>query len=285
MPFTAALLTLCVTWGLTYVVIKVGLRSSTPEAFATLRVLFGGIVLCGIALVSRRPFPRTWRVQRKLAILGVLNVGGFAGLLNVGLLSVSAGESSLLVYTQPLWIAVLAAVFLRERLTHRRLLGLALGFAGVLVVLGPQAQASHPGTWWAYGALILAALSWAVASIYYRSEPLPIDQYWMTGLQCFYGAVPIALAWWLLEAAAVPRVGWGLLWTVAFAGALSSGLAYLLWYWMLRRREATLVGIAVFLVPPFAVLFGGVFLGERPSLNLVAGTAMVLLGLAITRKS
>lgn len=279
-----ALLTLCVTWGLTYVVIKVGLRDTTPEAFATLRVLFGGIVLSSIALGSRRPFPRAWRVHRKLAILGVLNVGGFTGLLNVGLLGVSAGEASLLVYTQPLWIAVLAAVFLGERLTPRRILGLALGFAGVLAVLAPQARQSHGGAWWAYGALTLAALSWAVASIYYRNEPLPIDHYWMTGLQCAYGAVPLVLAWWLIEAAAVPRFGWELLWTVAFTGALSSGLAYLLWFWMLRRREATLVGIAVFLVPPFAVLFGGLFLGERPSPNLIVGTGLVLLGLSVTRR-
>lgn len=235
-------------------------------------------------MALRRPFPRTWRDHRQLAVLGVLNVAGFLGLLNVGLLSVSAGESSLLVYTQPLWIAVLAAAFLDERLTARRLVGLALGFAGVLAVLEPQMRASHRGAWWAYGALVLAALSWAVASIYYRKAPVPIDQYWMTGLQCLYGAVPLALAWWLLEAATAPHPGWELLWTVAFTGGLSSGLAYLLWYWMLRRREATLVGIAVFLVPPFAVLFGGLFLGERPSLNLIAGTALVLVGLSITRR-
>lgn len=282
-------LLLYLIWGFTYVAIKIGLRWTGPLTMAGARALLAGVALGLLALALRRPLPDGWRAHGLIAIVGLLNVAGLAGMMSLGLTAVSAGETSLLIYTQPLQVAALSAIFLRERLARRQLAGVALGFLGMAIVLTPRLQPSAAPAWWAYGALLLGAFCWALSTVLYRhwqraGLPLArVDILWLTSLQALYGSLPLLAAAAVAEGLAMtPSVD--LLWTVAFTGVLASGVANLLWFYLLTRRAATVVSTYVFLVPAFAVAFGALVLAEPVTPALVAGGAMTLVGIALVSR-
>jgi drug/metabolite transporter (DMT)-like permease len=282
-------LLLYLIWGFTYVAIKIGLRWTGPLTMAGARAVLAGLALAGLALALGRAVPREWRVHRLTATVGLLNVAGLAGLMSLGLTTVSAGETSLLIYTQPLQVAALSALVLAERLSRRQLAGLLLGFGGMTIVLAPRIQPSAAPVWWAYAVLLTGAGCWALATVLYRGwqragAPLArVDVLWVTALQALYGAVPLLVAAWLVEGLAVVWTG-ELVGSLLFTGLLSSGLANVLWFYLLTRRAATVVSTYVFLVPAFAVGFGALVLGEPLTPSLLAGGLLTLTGIALVSR-
>lgn len=276
-------------WGFTYVAVRIALRDAAPFTLAFGRAGLATLLLGTVALVRGRPAPRGWRAHAFIALVGVLNVSGLAGLMSLGLATVPAGESSLLTYTQPLQVALLSRLMLGERLAGRQLLGLLIGFGGMVVVLLPRLTggvANPVG----YAALLLGAFCWALSAVVFRwggraASGLPkIDVLWLSALQAAYGAVPLFLAGLLLEGL---RVRWtfSLLWSGAFVGLGAAGVANLLWFYLLTQRSATVVAAYVFLVPAFAVVFGGVVLGEPLTLNVALGGLLTLAGIALVTRA
>lgn len=281
---------LCLIWGSTYVVLKIALRHSGPATQVGLRWLIGALMLGGLALLLRRRLPVSPVAHLQTAVVGVLNVAGLAGLMALGLTAVSAGESSLLIYTQPLQVALLSAWLLGERLASRRVAGLLLGFAGLAVVLAPRIQPGAAPAWWAYAALLLGAGCWALSSVLYRGwlragSPLAkADTLWLTALQAVYGVIPLLLIAAAVEGLRVDPTP-DFFWTLAFTGLLSGGVANLLWFFLLARRAATVVASYVFLVPVVAVLCGVLFLGEAFTVDLMAGGLLTLAGITLVTRA
>jgi drug/metabolite transporter (DMT)-like permease len=282
-------LLLYLIWGFTYVAIKIGLRWTGPLTMAGARAVIAGLALAALALALGRVAPRLPRVHGMIAVVGVLNVAGLAGMMSLGLTTVSAGETSLLIYTQPLQVAALSAALLGERLARRQVAGLLLGFAGVAVVLAPRIQPSAAPTWWAYAALLFGAGCWALSSVLYRrwqraGLPLAqVDVVWVSGLQALYGSLPLLVAAWLIEGLRLEPSA-ELAWTLLFTSLLSTGFANLLWFHLLTRRAATVVSTYVFLVPAFAVTFGAIVLGEPLTPSLLVGGLLTLAGIALVSR-
>jgi drug/metabolite transporter (DMT)-like permease len=282
-------LLLYVIWGFTYVALKIGLQWTGPLTMAGLRGLLAGVALSGLAVLMRRPLPAGVHIHGRIAVVGLLNVAGLAGLMSVGLTAVSAGETSLLIYTQPLQVAALSAVLFGERLSRRQMVGVLLGFAGMAIVLSPRVQVGATPAWWAYGALLIGAFCWALSAVLYRhwqraGSPLArADILWVTALQALYGSLPLLVAAVVLEGLALtPSIG--LAWTLLYTGLLASGLANLLWFYLLTRQSATVVSTYVFLVPAFAVTFGALVLAEPVTPALLAGGLLTLLGIALVSR-
>lgn len=279
-----ALLFLCLylIWGATYVVVKVGLEYAPPLTFAALRAAVGGLALSAYALAASGRFPRDAATHRVAAFLGVVNVAGFLALLNLGLTRVSAGESSILTYTQPLLVALLAWAWLGESLSARSVVGLLLGFAGVVAVVADKVRVAEHPSWLGYAYALGGALAWGLGTVYFRARQARVDLVWTTALQSVYGAAPLAVLAVLERPTLVPS--FDLAWTVAFNGLLSSGVAYLIWFYLLRRRTAAEVTGYVFMVPFFAVLFGALALGERLGPTSLLGAALILGGIYLVSR-
>lgn len=272
-------LLLCLIWGATYVVIKVGLRHSPPLTFTFLRAAIGGLALGAYALATTRRIPLDLYSHGCAAILGLTNVACFWGMMNLGLTRISAGESSILTYTQPFLVTVLAWAWLGEKLSPMRMVGLLLGFAGVVVVVAGKVQVSEHLSWLGYAMTLLGALSWALGTVFFKARQAKLNLLWATALQAIYGAVPLAMAAFLLEQPSAVDPSWDLLWSVLFCALGSSALAYLIWFYLLRQRSASEVSAYVFLVPVVAVLFGALTLGERLGLLTLLGGGLVLGGI------
>lgn len=282
--YAAALfLALYLIWGATYAVVKIGLHHAPPLTFTTLRAGIAGLALVAYALAIGRAFPRDAATHRIAIILGLFNVAGFLAFFNLGLSRVSAGESSILTYTQPLLVSILAWLWLGERLSRRAGLGLLVGFLGVVAVMAGKVQIAGELPWLGYAYAIGGAVAWTIGTVYFRARQSKVDLLWVTGLQSLYGSVPL-LALALLLERPVLSPSFELFWTAAFNGLGSSGIAYLIWFYLLRHRPAGEVAGYIFMVPFFAVLFGALILGEQMGALALVGGALVLVGIALVNR-
>ena len=178
----------------------------------------------------------------------------------------------------PIWAALLARVVLGERITAVRALALALCVAGMLVLIYPLMSAGVPlGILLALG----AAVSWAAGTIYLKWAHIEADPMAVTFWQLFIGFFVVAALSLAFEGA--PHL-WPLrtetLVAVVFSGLVGSGIAYFLWFDIVRRVPAMTASLGVLSVPPVGVFGAVMLLGERPTLTDIAGFALILLASA-----
>jgi drug/metabolite transporter (DMT)-like permease len=272
-----ALLLLALIWGYNWVVMKVGLQYAQPFTFSALRTFLGAVSLFALLLVLRRPLkppPLVWTI-----VIGLLQTTGFVGLLMWALESGGAGKTSVLTYTMPFWLLLLAWAFLGERLRGVQWLAVALALAGLVLVLEPwRLQGSFSSLLAVAGGFCWAA-SAVVVKRFQAAHP-DVDILSLTTWQMLFGSLPLVLI------AALTWQGspdWTLQFDLALAYnvLLGNALAWLLWLFGLRRLPAGSAGIATLAAPVIGVTAAWLQLGERPSAGEAAGMALIISALAI----
>lgn len=253
-----------------------------PATLALLRYAIGACCLLPILLALPRVRIRGWDLLA-VAALGIGQFGILVFLLNFGLLYVSSTRAVLLFATFPLQTMLLAAALGRERLTLAKSLGVVISFAGVgLALLDKLAlESAGGGAWIGVVAVLGSALTGAICSVLYRPylqryPTLPVSTLAMVAA-VFFLAV-LALPEGALER--VPLLGSGAWGAIVFIG-LSSGLAYFLWLWALRRLPPTQVTVFLSLSPVTAAILGGLLLDESLTWLTLAGLAGVVVGLIV----
>ncbi len=280
----ALIVVLCLFWGLTYTVVKAALHDASPLMLAVAARGAGVLPAVAFALVLGGPFPRDRRFHGFALLLGVFNVAGLSGLINLGSEHVSSGEASLIVYAQPLLVALAARLWLGERGGSRRAFGLLLGFAGLAVVLSDRI---HPGAhpqWLGYAELFGAALCWTVSTLLFKRVPPGAPLIWLTMLQYTYGVLPLIPLMPFTETVRLDLT-LHLALLLVLLGAIIGPIGWLIWLYLLERGEASVVSGNVFFVPLVAVLSGVVFLGEALHPLVGAGAALIALGIALVNRS
>ncbi|HEY7294552.1 MAG TPA: DMT family transporter [Dehalococcoidia bacterium] len=275
---------LCLFWGVTYTIVKAALHDASPLMLAVAARAVGVLPAMAFALALGGPFPRDWRFHRFAFMLGLFNVAGLSGLINLGSEHVSSGEASLIVYAQPLLMVLAARLWLGERGGRARTIGLLLGFAGLVVVLGDRI---HPGAhpqWLAYAELFGAAVCWTAGTLVFKRTPAGTPLIWLTMLQYVYGVLPLIP---LMPFAETVRLNLTphLAALVVLLGAVIGPLGWLIWLYLLERGEASVVSGNVFFVPLVALLSGVVFLGEALHPLIGAGAVLIALGIALVNHS
>ncbi|RZJ05741.1 MAG: DMT family transporter [Rubrivivax sp.] len=277
----AELTLLAALWGASFLFMRVGAQEFGPIALAAVRVGLASVLLLPL-LASRGQLASLREHWKGLLLVGALNSAIPFVLFSFAALSITAGLSSIVNATTPLWTAVVAYLWLSKRLTAVRVLGLFIGFAGVAFLAWDKASfrpgADHSGLW-AVLACLGATLCYGLAAnatqrLLTGVPPLAVA----TGSQ-FAAALLLALpamhAW-------PPAPPGGVAWSRALALAgLCTALAYLLYFRLMSRVGPTNAVSVTFLIPVFAVLWGAVFLGEAVTTQMAAGGVVVLAGLAL----
>jgi drug/metabolite transporter (DMT)-like permease len=275
------LVLLAALWGASFLFMRLGAHEFGPIPLAAVRVGLASVML--IPLLASRGLLGELRTHwRGLLVVGALNGAIPFTLFSFAALSITAGLSSIVNATTPLWTAVVAFVWLRQGLTALRALGLVIGFAGVAFLAWDKASfrpgADHSG--------LLAVLACAGATLCYGIAanatrrflsgvpPLVVA----TGSQ-FAAALMLALpAAWLWPAEPPSATAWG---AVLALAALCTALAYILYFRLMSRVGPTNAVSVTFLIPLFAMLWGALFLQEAVTAQMVAGGAIVLVGIAL----
>jgi drug/metabolite transporter (DMT)-like permease len=278
-----------VAWGASFIATKVALRDASPVMIVWTRFLMG-VVILGAAVIARRQLtPVPVRDLGRFAVLGFLGITFHQWLQSNGLVTAQASTTAWIIASTPVFIAILGAAVLRERLPPIGIVGIALAAAGVLLVVtrGDFAQLARgqfgaPGDW----LILLSAPNWAVFSVLSRRvlrghPPARMMFYVMTIGWLFTSALL------LIDPAshALPRFtreGWV---AVAFLGVACSGFAYIFWYDALEALPASQAGAFLYLEPLVAVVVAAVVLGESMGIASLLGGAIILLGVWLVSRA
>lgn len=274
----AELVLLAAVWGASFLFLRWGAPAFGPMTLAGLRVLGAALFLLPI-LVHQQGLGELRRCWRQMLGLGLLTSAIPFVLFSYAALSISAGLSSILNATTPLWGALVAFVWLSQRLDAMRVLGLVIGFGGVVFLAWDQASFKPGGSGWAILACLAATLSYGMSASFtkrYLSGVSAMTQAAGSQLAAAVWLMPFALWCWPSQMPE-PRA-WV---SVAGLALLCSGLAYILYFRLLQRVGPTNALAVTFLIPVFALLWGGLFLGEALTMHMLAGCAIVFLGTAL----
>lgn len=265
------------------IAITLGLDHADPMLFAVLRVVTTAVVLAPIAWTQQRRArrPLDARFHRWALTIGLFQVATFFIAQNLGLSETGASLGAVLLYTQPFLVAIVARARLHERLTTRQVVGMALGWCGVAVLMAGEAS-SGTTPLWAMLCLLLAAMAWTAGTILIKSMPpiplLPL-LFWMNVY-----AIPPMLPFVLATGG---QARWGMplvaatLYASIFAGITGMGLSFVL----LRRGAASIVSSWSFVVPVLTAALSVPVLGERMSPRLVVAGSATILGVALVNWS
>jgi drug/metabolite transporter (DMT)-like permease len=273
----------CLLWSFAFVAGKIGVTDCPPLILLTARFSLAGLLILGISALRREGFSLTWRDAAVFAILGVANNALYLGLGYTGLKSVSAGLGGLIVSANPVFTAALAALFLGEALTWRKVSGLLLGIAGVAFIVWHRMSVGSDSF---HGILFtLASLASIVAGTILFKLLSPRGSLWVgNGIQNLAGGLALLpFAFTLADVNdIVPSARlFGAFAFLVFGGSI---LAYLLWFHLLKVCGATAASAYHFLMPPLGMLFAFLVLGERVEFRDLLGIVPVALGIYLVTR-
>jgi drug/metabolite transporter (DMT)-like permease len=267
------------------VAMKVGLQGVPPVAAAGFRFLLASLTVLLFAAVRRAPLGVRRHLWPHLLALGALFVAQHAA-FNLGLNLTSASRSVLFMYTQPVFTVLLAHVLIPgERLTAVRLAGVLLCLLGLIAVFAERLGGGEPWMLLGDGLVTLAALGWALQSVYMkrllsRSDPFVLTLYQMAiACPCFF------LISLLSEPALVYVVDGRILLAFLYQGPLIAGLTFVAWTALIRRHQVSQISAFIFLTPIFGVVLSWLLLGDPITRGLVAGVALVAAGIALVNRT
>jgi drug/metabolite transporter (DMT)-like permease len=276
------LLTVVLAWGLVWPVNKVLLESLSPFWLMALRSALATVALFAIAGARGRLAPPPRADLPVVLSITLLHMVGFGVFAAWGLQTVPTGRSVVLAYTTPLWVVPGAALFLGERLTPRRLVGVSAGLVGLLVLFNPFAfDWTSREAVLGNGAIVLAALLWAASILHIRAhrwQSTPFDLVPWEMLLATAIVIPLALA-----SDGLPRPEWTgrVVALLLYAGIPGTAVAYWATAMASRALPAVTTSLGLLVTPLLSVTVAALWLHEPLTLSLIAAIILILGGVAL----
>jgi drug/metabolite transporter (DMT)-like permease len=272
------LVVLCLGWGVTWPTMRIALTEIPPFSMRVAMLAVGLATVTSLALLQGRSLRiadrRTWV---HLAFASLFNIVGFSIFTPFAQLAAETSRVAIVVYTMPIWASLLARPILGERLTGVRAFALVLCICGLAILVYPLLGLGAPvGVLLALG----AAMSWAAGTVYLKwakldGDPMAITIWQLVvGLLAVVACLPLVEGTLHLDVDAVPLAA------VIFSGAIGSGIAYFLWFDIVRRLPASTASLGVLSVPIIGVVSSVLLLGERPSFADVLGFTLMFFASA-----
>lgn len=281
----AQLVFLAALWGGSFLFIRVGVTDLGVAPLMALRVGIGALFLLIVLFSRRSPREALGALRERawpLLVVGILNSAAPFCLFAWAELTLSAGVTSVINATTPLFGAVVAYLWLKDRLSGLRIAGLVIGFAGVLALVWDQI-ATHAGDGASTAATVLAAAAalcaaalYGVAASYTKRHLTGVDPLTVAAGTMTAAAVvlaPFALATW--PHAAVSLHAWG---AALCLGVACTGVAYLLFFRLIAAIGPARTITVTFVIPIFGILWGALFLREHVSVGMIEACAAILVG-------
>ena len=282
---TGAAAVTVVLWASSFVAIRHVGTEISAGALSLARLGLGSIFLGALLFTRRTSAVRRWPSQRDwlpLIACGVLWFGVYNIALNEAERRLDAGTSAMLVHIAPLLIAVLAGLGLGEGFPRQLVIGSLVAFAGI-VIIGTSTSSGRAETWGVV-LCVVAAISYAVGVVTQKPLLSRLPAAEVTWLACTIGAVVcLPFAPTLIDELRTADAS--TIWWVVYLAAFPTALGFTTWAFALRRSSAGRMGVTVYAVPVVAIVLGWLFLGETPAVLALAGGALCLTGVAISRRS
>ncbi|AYH44827.1 DMT family transporter [Azoarcus sp. DN11] len=269
------LVILAALWGGSFLFMRVAAPQFGPAALIELRVGLAALLLLPV-LAWRGNLAPLWRKAGPLLVVGVTNSALPFVLYAWAALSVTAGFASVLNATSPLFAALVARVWLKDRLSAAATAGLLLGLLGVVILVWGKASFRAGGSGWAVAACLAATLNYGVAANFTKRFLSGVDPMAIATGSQFYAALVLApFAVWLWPEAMPGREAWTSVLLLAFA---CTGVAYVMYFRLIAHVGPARAIAVTFLIPVFGMLWGAILLDEVVTINMLAGCGVILAG-------
>ena len=269
---------LAAIWGSSFLFTRIAAVEFGVMPTAFLRVLLAALFLMPFLLWSGH-WPAFKKRAGPIMFVGMLNSGIPFALYAYAVMSITTGLSAILNATVPLFGAIVAWLWLKDKPTNSRIMGLVIGFIGVALLAGDQASFKPGGSGWAILACLVATTCYAIAASYTRKYLMGVPPM-ATATGSMVGAalglsVPALLSW----PANTPSLqAWG---SVLFVAILCTGVAYVLYFRLIEAAGPSKTLTVTFMIPVFAIVYGVLFLGEELTLWMIVCACVIICGTAL----
>lgn len=267
------------TWGYSWVLMKMGLEYAEPFTFAAWR--------CGIAAVAMIIYVGVKSIKlpnlKKLPdyfMIGIFQTTLLFGLMLYGMQYVTAGKTSVLLYTMPIWTMFMVHFYLKERLNTPKWIGVAIGTIGIVSILGRDSFVHQDLEVFTGELLVLgAAVSWAISNIWMKKRMGGENIYMLSAIQLIIGTLGLVLL--AIPAEGLLIIDWNLhsIYILLFTGIIASAIDFTIWFYLLNNLDIKITTFSSMLVPVFGLIFDWAILGNRLDLGVIIGGAFILFGI------
>lgn len=273
------------TWGYSWVLMKMGLGYAEPFTFAAWRCAIGGVAMIIFVRVKSIEWPKLEKLPDYLMI-AIFQTTLMFGLMLYGMKYVTAGKTSVLLYTMPIWTIFLVHFYLKERLNRGKWLGVALGTIGIVCILGWDTLV-HQNSEILFGELLIigGAISWAVSNIWVKKRMGGENIYMVSSLQLSIGAIGLALL--AIPTEGILNIEWNAhsIYILLFTGLIASAVDFTIWFYLLTNLDIKITTFSSMLVPVFGLIFDWAILGNGLDAGVLVGGAFILIGIyQVSRK-
>lgn len=271
----------CLIWSSTWTVIKVGLRGAPPVTAVGVRFAVAALVVAAIVALARLPVPRTRGFLGISLFLGLWHLSIPYILVYWGEQRIPSGLTAVLYSTMPFMVAILARFVLGDRLTARKMAGILVGVAGVWVIFSDAVDIGGRAATLGMAAVLGSVFSAALASVLIKKYSGGYHPVVSLLIPFLVGAVVVNAIAVTIERSNplhYDATTWATILYLAVAGSV---IAFTVFFWLIKRVDVTVVSYQTFIIPILALVWGRVFLGETVSARAGAGTACILIGIAV----
>ncbi|MBS4190386.1 DMT family transporter [Bacillus sp. FJAT-49705] len=277
--FTLLLLLTTFLMGSSFAIGKIGLSYSSPLLLAALRFTLAGFIMAAIVIMLKRPHPTSKGQWIKMFIIGTFQTAGVMGCIFLSLGTITASESSILTFTNPLLVVVFSTIFLQARYKLYQWIGVFLGLVGVVITMGAQIEFN-------IGILfgILSAVFWAISTLLVKTWGTSFDTWVLSAYQMFFGGLLLLLASFILEKPYFILTV-NSLFILLWLSIMSSIVQFAVWYYLLQKGDPGKTSAFLFLAPFFGVLSGWLLLGEKLYPSIIIGGLFIISGIYLVNRN
>jgi len=286
-----ALLTSIVVWGINFAILKISLFEVEPITLAFFRFFIASIVLFCVVLITKQ-----WNELKKafkedslfFLMLGFFGITLIFVLQNFALQLSPTSEVAIVTSGDPIFIMILACLFIGEKLNTKKITGIILGMIGVLVVILNQADFSsllESKSFLGNTLALMSTIAWAIYTIMSKKRVNKFKPVVVTTIASIFGSLSLLISMLIFEG--VPKFSSYSVSTymlLAYLGVVATALCLFTWNYALERLDASKVGIYMFLMPIIAIIIGVLLFQEKLTLQIITGAILVFSGIYFTEK-
>ncbi|MGH7884166.1 MAG: DMT family transporter [Thermodesulfobacteriota bacterium] len=268
-----------VSWGYSWVLMKQALNYMDPFTFGALRNSLGA--LCLIPFIYKKSsFNFSNLTNFNYAVIGFFQTFVMFSLIIYGMKFVTAGKTSVVLYTMPVWTSIFLHFFLKEKLSRKKWIGILFGIIGILFILGWDILAKQ-NIKILFGELLIlmAAVSWAAANIWNRKKLSKHSSFVVNGYQLTIGSILLIILSVSTEGFFIVDWNYYSIFIILFTGIIASAINFSIWFSLINKMDINVTTFSSLLVPVFGLIFDWAILGTKLDIGLIVGGIFILLGI------
>lgn len=272
------LLSIILSWSYGWVITKIGLESIPPFKFAALRFFIGSLCMLLVLLIFRAPlFPKG--LWFKTIILGLLQTTSVFLLVLYGMMFINVGQASIIIYSMPIWSAIIGYLVLKEKISSRQVIGLGISLIGLISILGLDLiLSSNWNVILGEFLLMLGAISWGASNIYMKKNFTSSNKLTISAWQMIFGTIGISIASLIMEFHKPINWSTEALLIVLFTGIIASAYCFTGWYFILSKVNTTVASASLLFIPLLSILFEWMILGKHLTVSTLVSVIFITIG-------